>query len=158
MERNEGGLFMPWRVTAAAALVGWMVLAEAARGAEAWADAALPVSDGLLLWLDAGRQGAARKALDLPPVGDGGRLSAWFDGSGNKLHVVQRAQPAQPRLAVRGKHAAVRFDGTRTYLGVTGQDRTLKEFTLFVVAAPRSNAGFFRALLAANETGRNDYT
>src|SRR5262249_10273097 len=105
-----------------------------------------------------GRQGAARKALGLPPVADAGRLGAWYDGSGNRLHLVQRVQAAQPRLLQRGKHAAVHFDGARTYLGVTGQDRTPKEVTLVVVAAPRSNGGGFRALVAANETGRNDYT
>ncbi|HBI42408.1 MAG TPA: hypothetical protein DDY78_06045, partial [Planctomycetales bacterium] len=32
------------------------------KGAEKWADSALPVTDGLELWLDAGRLNAARKA------------------------------------------------------------------------------------------------
>jgi putative heme-binding domain-containing protein len=41
---------------------------------------------------------------------------------------------------------------------LAGLNRDLKACTLFVVAAPRSNAGLFRGILAFNETGKNDYT
>jgi hypothetical protein len=123
-----------------------------------WADPALPVRGGLLLWLDASHQGPARAARGLPPVRDGGKLSLWLDGSGNGLHFAQKVQPFQPTLVQKGKHAAVRFDGKETFLAHGGPDRSVKDVTLFVVAAPRSNAGFFRALLAGNEAGKNDYT
>ena len=51
----------------------------------------------------------------------------------------------------------VRFDGQDDCLG-RALGRTLDEFSAFLVAAPRSNAGGFRAFLAAHETGKNDYT
>src|SRR5262249_62126988 len=48
--------------------------------------------------------------------------------------------------------------GKDDHLAITGINRSLKEFTLFLVAAPRANPGGFRGLLAANEAGKNDYT
>src|SRR5262245_23597062 len=115
---------------------------------EPWADRGLPVSDGLLLWLDAGRQNAARKAVELPPLPSGALLNVCLDGSGNRLHLVQRLGSAQPRFVSQGGHAAVRFDGKQAYLGLTNIRRKLSDFTLFLVAAPRSNAGGFRGLIA----------
>ena len=35
---------------------------------------------------------------------------------------------------------------------------TLKDFTVFVVAAPFSNSGGFRAFLAMHQEGRDDFT
>jgi putative heme-binding domain-containing protein len=145
-----------WNKAAAAALAA-CALAAPAGAAEPWADRALPKADGLLLWLDAGRQEAARKAHGLPGLPTGGALAVCYDGSGNRLHLVQRLREAQPRLVRRGGHAAVRFDGKGSHLALTGQARKLEAVTLFVVAAPRSNAGDFRALLAFNEAGKNDY-
>src|SRR5437773_12088886 len=49
---------------------------------EAWANPKLPVTDGLVLWLDASRQNAARQARQLPLLADGSELAVWFDGSG----------------------------------------------------------------------------
>src|SRR5439155_3984131 len=53
--------------------------------------------------------------------------------------------------------AAVRFDGVDDCLGATGPHLDLDEFTVFVLAAPRSNAGSFRAFFSASATGKNDY-
>jgi putative heme-binding domain-containing protein len=146
------------RLGRAAALIVSALSAPLAGAAEPWADPAFPRIKGPLLWLDAGRQVEARAAHKLPPLSSAGRLAVWFDGSGNRLHLVQRLQPAQPRWLRHGKHAAVRFDGKATHLGLAGLGRALDSATLFIVAAPRSNAGGFRALLALNETGKNDYT
>src|SRR5262249_32105214 len=72
-------------------------------------------------------------------------------------HLGQRVQAAQPRLVKTGELAVVRFDGTDDWLGLSGLKRRLDEMTVFVVAAPRSNAGYFRGFLAFNATGENDY-
>jgi putative heme-binding domain-containing protein len=131
----------------------------AARPVEKWADPRLTQTRGLLLWLDAGRQGAARSAHGKPALQDGGPVDVWYDASGNGLHVVQLFRPSMPRFATAGDRSAVRFDGADDCLGLTGLDRDLlEEFTVFIVAAPRSNAGDFRGLLSLNETGKNDYT
>src|SRR5438105_4156185 len=140
------------------ALIVWALPAGLAGAAEPWADRDFPRINGPLLWLDAARQEAARSVHGLPAPSSGGRLAVWYDGSGNRLHLVQRAQDAQPRFLRHGKHPAVRFDGKGTHLGLTGLGRSVEKVTLFIVAAPRSNAGLFRALLACNETGKNDYT
>jgi putative heme-binding domain-containing protein len=140
------------------ALLAWGLAPGAGGAAEPWADSSLPASDGLVLWLDAARQEEARKAYGLPPPVPGAALGVWYDGSGQRLHLVQRVAEAQPRFVRKGRHAAVRFDGKDDHLGLAGLGRTLKAFTLFMVTAPRSNPGGFRALVAANETGKNDYT
>jgi putative heme-binding domain-containing protein len=133
-------------------------LAPAARGGvEPWADRALPVADGLVLWLDAGRQDRAYEAQRLPGVAPGGPLPAWLDGSGRGLHLSQRTRDAWPRLLAAGGRAAVRFDGKDDCLQSSRPGLALDRFTAFVVAAPRSNLGGFRGLLCTNAIGRRDY-
>ncbi|HEV3263555.1 MAG TPA: ThuA domain-containing protein [Gemmataceae bacterium] len=152
-----------FRITAA-----WFVFAglpvvaaagpTAARRVETWADTRLKVTDGLMLWLDAGRQQAARRAHDRPSLPDRGPVDVLYDSSGASMHLVQRFAASQPRYVTAGDLAVVRFDGKDHCLGLTGQNRTLDGFTLFLVAAPRANPGDYRAFLAVNETGKNDYT
>jgi putative heme-binding domain-containing protein len=125
---------------------------------EPWADSTLPTADGLVLWLDASRQSAARKANDLSPLASGDLVGIALDGSGNRLHLLQRSRAAQPRWQSNGIHVAFRFDGERQYLGLHNIRRKLTEFTLFVVASPHDNAGGFRALIAGNEAAKRDYT
>src|SRR5262249_15572802 len=55
-----------------------------------------------------------------------------------------------------GSVALVRFQG-KEFLGKTGSLPGLKEFSLFLVTAPRSNKGGFQAWFAASELGKNDY-
>jgi putative heme-binding domain-containing protein len=124
---------------------------------EKWADPRLKVTDGLSLWLDAGRQQAARTAHQKPALPDGGRVDIWYDASGNGLNLVQRFQPSQPQYVPAGERAVVRFDGQDDWLGLSGLNRRLDAFSVFLVTAPRSNAGGFRAFLAVNATGQNDY-
>ena len=123
-----------------------------------WADSAIPVTTGLVLWLDAGRLQAARAAHGRPGLLDGAACDAWYDGSGFGRHVVQNHQSAQPRFASAGEFAALRFDGKDDCLELTGLRKSFEYLTLVIVAAPRSNAGYYRALLAGHETGKNDYT
>jgi putative heme-binding domain-containing protein len=147
------------RRSAWAVVIGLLGAAPAAAAApEKWCDPALKATDGLLLWLDAGRQRAAWQAHGKPPLTRGAALDVWYDASGNGLHLGQRLPNARPRYLPAGDLAVVRFDGTDDWMGLTRGDRRLDELTAFLVAAPRSNAGGFRALLAVHETGKNDYT
>jgi len=63
------------------ALVGAVALAQAGAAAheiEAWADARLPVRDGLVLWIDASRQAAASGLRREPPqAAQGTSLTRW---------------------------------------------------------------------------------
>ncbi len=135
-----------------------LLAGPAAHAVEPWADPALPSTDGLLLWLDASRQSAARTANDLPPLASGDRVGIALDGSGNCLHLLQRRRDAQPRWQSAGVHSTFRFDGTRQHFALNNLRRKLTDFTLFIVAAPHANPGGFRALIAGNEAGKRDYT
>jgi len=127
-------------------------------GAEAWADATLPVKSGLVLWLDASRQNAARQARQLPMLADHADVDLWFDGSGRNFHLSQPLSEARPHLHMDSAGAAVAFDGKDDFLLAENLRLALTNATLFIEAAPLSNTGGFRALLAINQFGRNDYT
>src|SRR5829696_6413075 len=111
------------------------------RPIEPWADPGLKVTRGLALWLDAGKLNAARKAHGQPEVSDGARVETWYDASGHGWDVTQARAVAQPRFL----EGALRFDGEATYLERAGLKTRMKGFTLFVVAAPLSNGGGYRA-------------
>src|SRR5205085_8278804 len=132
-----------------------------AAAAEKWADPALPVSDGLELWLDATRLPAAHEANGISPPRPSGAVSVWYDASGKHRDARQDAPAKRPVFRVDLAAApapVVQFDGRDDTLvaDVTGLD--LRDFTVFVVGSPFSNAGMFRAMLAANQRGQNDYT
>src|SRR5262249_27272807 len=86
--------------------------------AEPWADRGLPVRGGLVLGLAAGRQREAHEANEVPPPLPNSLVGVCYDGSGNRLNLVQRLQAAQPRFVASGKHAALRFDGKSAHLGL----------------------------------------
>ena len=121
---------------------------------EAWADPGLKVTQGLVLWLDAGRLNAARKAHRLPEVHVGSRIEVWHDASGHGRHLTQQRESARP-IYLDG---ALRFDGQATYLERAGLKARFPEFTLFLVVAPLSNAGGFPAFVAFHQDGRDDFT
>src|SRR5262245_47792686 len=83
---------------------------------ERWADARLPVRDGLTVWLDATRQAAAWEAHGRLLV-SGAEMDVWYDASGGGLDFVQAVRESQPRCLVVGDRAAVRFDGQNDFLG-----------------------------------------
>jgi len=126
----------------------------APRPLEPWADPGLKVTRGLALWLDAGRLNAARKAHGQPEVSDGMRVDSWSDASGRGWDLTQPREDARPKYL----DGALRFDGEATFLERAGLKERLGEFTLFVVAAPLSNGGGFRAFAAIHQDGREDYT
>jgi putative heme-binding domain-containing protein len=124
---------------------------------EPWSDAGLPVREGLEIWLDANREGAARAAHHLPVLTSGAPLDYWHDASGHKRNVSQRIPEARPKLIVAGTGTYLAFDGKDDALTSGNLGTKLTNASIFILAAPRSNAGFFRGLLAINAEGRNDY-
>ncbi len=124
--------------------------------AEPWADAKLPPNEALAVWLDAAAQNAARDSRKLP-VPASGVIDTWFDGSGNHRDVRQALLDARPRLVGGPGGSFVRFDGKDDFLAAAPSIE-MPEATVFVVAAPRVNPGFFRGFFAMNRTGQNDYT
>ncbi len=125
-----------------------------ARPIEAWADPGLNVTRGLALWLDSGRLNAARKAHGRPEASDGTRVDVWYDASGHGRDLAQRHEESQPVY----QDGALRFDGESSHLGLAGANTRLTDYTLFLVAAPLSNHGGFRAFLAMNRRGQVDFT
>jgi putative heme-binding domain-containing protein len=63
---------------------------------------------------------------------------------------------AQPRLVRIGEDWIVRFGGAAS-LRHSGPKRSASGLTAFVVAAPHTNPGDFRGLVAANAAGKRDY-
>ena len=122
--------------------------------AEPWADPGLKVKQGLMLWLDAGRLNAARKAHAEAEIVGNARVGTWYDASGHGRHLTQSVEAAQPQYL----EGAVRFDGEASYLERAGLDLHIKDFTLFLVAAPLTNGGGFRAFAALRQDGQLDYS
>lgn len=118
---------------------------------EPWADAELPIADGLELWLDAARA----TGPDLVP--HDGKLAVWYDASGNGRHLRQGDVLAQPIRVPGGQTAVVRFDGLDDHLRAVKLEKEADAFTIFVVAAPRHNPGGFRAVLAFNAPDGRDF-
>jgi putative heme-binding domain-containing protein len=152
MTRNAGRIAVALALVCAAA-AGQQQSSQVER----WADPRLQVTEGLALWLDASRMSAARQAQGRPPLSNGEPVDVWYDTSGNGRHCTQGFPKSRPTFLATGAAAAIRFDGASDCLSATGPKQAVKDFTIILLAAPRSNAGVFRALLAANETGKNDY-
>jgi putative heme-binding domain-containing protein len=162
-ERGQRERFRAWAWSACCvAILGATMLAALAgtapRSAEKWAAPGLKVIRGLELWLDAGRQNAARRALGQPEIKPGQPVDTWYDASGQGRHLIQKDVQARPTLTVQGNHIAVRFDGRRQHFSLPGLGRSFKEVTVFVVAVPFSNRGDFRGFVALNRAGVNDYS
>ena len=140
------------------AILGGCAVACSAEATEPWTDPHLPVKDGLVLWLDASRQNIARQTRGLPALSDNAELDVWFDGSGRESHLTQGVVEARPRLRLQGAGATAAFDGKGDFLAASNLRVALTNATLFMHAAPLSNAGNFRGFLAINELGRNDFS
>ncbi len=140
---------------AAALLLGVAPMSSGA--VEPWTDPHLKVTAGLQVWLDAGRQNAARRALERPELTDGQPIAVCYDGSGQARHLQQKDAVAHPQFHTTAGYAALRFDGERQHLTRTSLGASFKSVTVFVVAVPFANSGDFRAILALNEAGKNDY-
>jgi putative heme-binding domain-containing protein len=120
--------------------------------------AELSVKDGLLFHLDAANQSTRRQSAGLPSIGNGRPLDRWLDSSGGPLVATQPAAASRPVFRADDAEAFVRFDGKDDYLAIASAKRRMKEVTLFVLAAPRSNRGFFTGMFGGAVAGQNDYT
>lgn len=129
----------------------------AAAEPESWADPALPVTEGLALWLDPSAENRARKANGFRPLAEADGVDRLHDASGNGRHVRQETSADRPRFRLDGQRGFLQFDGQRSHLACADQKLRFGELTLFVVAAPHDNPGSFSALLAMNADGGNDY-
>ena len=127
--------------------------------ARAIADQAeLPVRSGLELWLDG-------RAVVTDPAGNSADSSppivTWTDSSGNGRNLTQPEPARRPKLVTNlvpsKKTAVVRFDGQDDSLLLAGEGKSYRELTLFLVAAPKTNFGGFRGLVALNQKRVNDY-
>src|SRR4051812_29833195 len=125
---------------------------------ETWADGNLPIKQGLELWFDAARELPARQAAGLSPLASGAGLDYWHDASGHARHLNQRLRDARPQIRRLAGSAFLHFDGGNDFLFGNAFPRvTITNATVFVFAAPASNAGGFRGLIAWNRAGANDY-
>ena len=130
----------------------------AAQAAEPWTDPKLPLSEGLQLWLDASRQVSFRQQHGPRWLSEGARVDRWFDGSGQHRDVSQLVKDFTPQFRSGGGVGWVRFDGRDDFLSGSQVPLRLTNATVFIVAAPGSNPGDFRGLLAFSEISHNDYT
>src|SRR5215472_10584480 len=102
------------------ALCGFLFLLSgvAASASEPWADPRLPEANraGLICWLDASRQNAARQTRGLPLLQGQGAVDVCFDSSGQQRHFVQSVREAQPTFQILDAGASIRFDGKTQFL------------------------------------------
>lgn len=140
-----------------AVLLGCGWLATPAHTAEPWSDDRLPVQGGLECWYDGSRQKEGRSALRLPPLASGGVADYLLDSSGQSRHLAQPQASARPRLQQTAEGTFLAFDGTDDALVGSRLSGESPDATVFVVAAPRSNPGGFRAFFSVSGAGRNDF-
>ncbi|RYD39397.1 MAG: hypothetical protein EOP83_36845, partial [Verrucomicrobiaceae bacterium] len=129
----------------------FLLLAIAAQSAEP------PVHDGLALWFDAAAQREARQAASLPSAGNNRPVDILLDTSGRSRQAVQPVPDRRPVLETDGEVAYLNFDGKDDFLAISGERQLAPAVTVFILAAPKSNAGPFRAMFATAEAGKNDY-
>jgi putative heme-binding domain-containing protein len=149
---ERGGLF--------GIIVLWLYLASPVGWAAeqpSWADSALRVRNGLVLWLDATAQNGARKVHGEAPLTTDAPVSLWRDASGANRDLVQRQAEDQPRFQVIGDRALVSFDGKGAHFSLAELGQQFDHLTVFIVAAPYSNEGSFRGLFSMRAAGGNDF-
>ncbi|HSI64960.1 MAG TPA: hypothetical protein VLE43_17670, partial [Candidatus Saccharimonadia bacterium] len=116
------------------------------------------VKEGLLLWMEAGNQASLRQSASLPPLLNRQAVDIWLDGSGTHTQAAQPVADRRPILVSSEDAAFLRFDGKDDFLSLMAGRKLAPAVTIFVLAAPKKNAGAFSALLSTAETGKNDYT
>ncbi len=100
-----------------------------------WAE--LPVTDGLLLWLDATDPATLFKDAGLTtPANPGDPIGGWADKSGNEFHATQGSailQPVWNATAMNGQ-PALRFDGLETDgMAIDDGLSLARPYTVFIV-------------------------
>ena len=144
-----------------ATLIGWGVLSAAAAPAgaevERWADPALPVRDGLVVWLDAAAQPAARLERGEAPLVASQAVDQWLDASGLHRDVKQANAADRPTYRAAGKLGFVQFSGRGPNLVSDAIGLDLRDLTVFIVAAPYHNEGLFRGMVSLHREGAADF-
>lgn len=124
---------------------------------EKWADKRMPVTSGLMIWLDASKLSDAQQAGGRNPLQSGDPVEIWPDASGHQRDLVQKQTKSQPLFRPSGDFQAVYFDANERHLRRSGLGLALKEMTIFIVSATYSNPDAFSAWLSMSESGSNDY-
>ncbi|MFN0125504.1 MAG: ThuA domain-containing protein [Verrucomicrobiales bacterium] len=121
--------------------------------------AALPVTEGLLLHVDAALQPGLRMAAALPPVSRGQPVDLLLDaGPAGRRFSQPRADP-RPLWQSNGAGVAyLLFDGNDDFLSSSEKAPLPAAVTVFLVAAVDKNPGMFRALFSTAVAGQNDFT
>ncbi len=115
------------------------------------------VRDGLFLWFDVAQQAAARQSASLPAIRHLQPVDFLLDAvSGERAQ--QLAHDRRPVFNAEDNAAFVKFDGKDDFLALTGSRRGVRELTVFLLAAPKANAGSFCGLFSTAQIGKNDYT
>ncbi len=120
--------------------------------------AGIPVRDGLVLHFDAAEQSAARQRASLPALTSSAPLDRWVTTAPPESVQSQPLAAARPIFRQAESEAFVSFDGKDDFLPIGGARQLSPAVTIFVLAAPRGNAGQFSALFSCAEAGQNDYT
>jgi putative heme-binding domain-containing protein len=110
-----------------------------------------PVQQGLIAFFDAieSNTGSTNEAKDT--------LKTWTSKGNGRLAASAADDASAPRRIKVGEGWVVRFDGENDSLRVTQSGISLESATIFVVAAPHSNAGDFRGIFSANAPDQRDY-
>jgi putative heme-binding domain-containing protein len=148
------------RLVAASLLGLWLVLTTGSQAAvESWADPRLAVTRNLAVWIDVSRQNTARGDRQLAPLNNiAESVDYLFDASGRKRDFIQPFLGHRPRFTQDFNGAFLSFDGVDDFMSTPPGRETAPAVTVLMVVRIRTNSGPFRALLAANHAGRNDYT
>jgi putative heme-binding domain-containing protein len=124
---------------------------------EPWADAKMPVTNGLVAWFDGSKMVEAYQAEKRPTLKEGDPVEVWPDATGHKRNILQSKTPSKPKYAPTGAFHAIRFDGRDDLLTADKLGLSMKDATVFIVAAPYSCPEWFSGFLGMSSEERNDY-
>ncbi len=113
---------------------------------------------GVLFHLDAAGQAGGRGAAGLPGIGNSQPMDLAVAVLDAKPAITFQASPEhRPVYRGDGSAAFLQFDGQDDFLfwNLNAQPQT--ELTVFILAAPRTNAGNFSGFMALSDPGQNDY-
>src|SRR5437016_6061520 len=114
------------------------------------ASSSAELPNGLVFHLDASALKEARSAAGLPSIGNS-QPADFVVETASRSVTFQPSPEHRPVYISDGEAAYLKFDGKDDFLLWNIPSRTLSAMTVFVVAAPRTNAGNFSGLFATTE-------
>jgi hypothetical protein len=81
-----------------------------------------------------------------------------LDASPAARRFSQPLERHRPTFVTNGRTAYFKFDGENDFLLHEGQPTLSPELTVFILAAPKANAGTFPCLFSTSTTAGNDFT